>query len=77
MLQTFLWKSDCLFELDEDKNINIKNERDKLQNVVHDSLRGNSGWYLVPTYTEYKVKTKWFNYSNVVEFALNRKTNTD
>ena len=48
MLQTFLWKSDCLFELDEDKNINIKNERDKLQNVVHDSLWGNSGWYLVP-----------------------------
>ena len=60
-----------------DKNINIKTEKEKFEDIVDDSLLRNLGWYLVSTYTEYKVKAKWFYYSNVVKFVLKRKINTD
>ena len=65
-------KSEC-----DDKNIKITTEREKFQNIVEDSLLKNSSWYLVPTYAEYRVKAKWFDYSNVVGFVLKRKTNTE
>ena len=60
-----------------DKNINIKTEKEKFEDIIDDSLLRNLGWYLVSTYTEYKVKAKWFYYSNVVKFVLKRKTSTD
>ena len=49
---------------DDDKNIDIMTEREKFEDIVEDS------WYLIPTYTDYSVNTKWFNYSNVFEFVL-------
>ena len=60
-----------------DKNINIKTEKEKFEDIVDDSLLRNLGWYLVSANTEYKVKAKWFYYSNVVKFVLKRKINTD
>ena len=60
-----------------DRNINIKTEKEKFEDIADDSLLRNLGWYLVSTYTEYKVKAKWFYYSNVVKFVLKRKINTD
>ena len=59
---------------DNDKNIDIKSEREKSEDIVEDSLLKNFGWYLVPKYTEHKTNAKWFDYSNVVEFVLKRKT---
>ena len=60
-----------------DRNIKIKTEKEKFEDIADDSLLRNLGWYLVSTYTEYKVKAKWFYYSNVVKFVLKRKINTD
>ena len=48
-------------------------EREKFENIVEDSLLKNFGWYVVPKYTEYKVNARWFEYSNFIEFVLERK----
>ena len=60
---------------DGDKNIDDMTEREKFEDIVEGSLLKGSGWYLVPSYIEYKVNRKWFDYSNVVEFVLKRKAN--
>ena len=36
----------------DDKNFDIKTEREKSEDIVEDSLLKNFGWYLVPKYTE-------------------------
>ena len=59
---------------DNDKNIDVMTEREKFEDIVEDSLLKNFGWYLVPKYTEYKANEKWFEYSNVVEFVIKKKT---
>ena len=61
---------------DYDKNIDIKTESEKFKDIVDDSQLRNSGWYLVSKYVKYKARTKYFDYSDVVEFILNRKTNS-
>ena len=58
-------------------NIDIMTKRERFEDIVEDSLLKISRCYLVPTYIEYRVNAKWFNYSNVVEFVLKRKTNTE
>ena len=52
-------------------------EREKFEDTVEDCLLKSSGWYLIPSYTEYKTNAKWFDYSNVAEFVVKRKTNTE
>ena len=49
-------------------------KREKFENIVEDSLLKNFDWYVVPKYTEYKANARWFEYSNVIEFVLKRKT---
>lgn len=61
---------------DYDKNIDIKTESEKFKDIVDDPQLRNSGWYLVSKYVEYKARAKCFDYSDVVEFILNRKTNS-
>ena len=75
----FYEKAIVYLNYDNDKNIHVKTEREKFEDIVEDSLLKCSGWYLVPSYTEYKVnpKQRWFDYSNVVEFVLKRKTNSE
>ena len=62
---------------DDDKNIDVKTEREKFEDIVEDSLLKNSRWYLVPCYTECKTNKRRFDHSNDVEFVLKRKLNTD
>ena len=59
-----------IFYLNYGNNIGVKTEREKFEGI----LEGNFGWYLFPKYTEYKTNAKWFEYNNVVEFILKRKT---
>ena len=61
---------------DRNKNIDIKTEIEKFENIRDDSLLRNSGWYLAPKYVASKAKAD-FNYSNVAEFVLKRRTNSD
>lgn len=63
----------CL-NYDDVKNIDIQTEREKFENIAVDSLLKNSGWYIVPKYIEYRANTNWFEYCNIVEFFLKRKT---
>ena len=40
---------------DDNKNIDIKTERNILEDIIDNSLLRNSGWYLVPKYVEYLI----------------------
>ena len=40
---------------DDDKDIDIKVEKEKFEDIVDDLLLKNSGWYLVPSFTEYNI----------------------
>ena len=62
---------------DDDKNIDIKTKREKFKDIVKDALLKNSGWYFVPSHTEYKINKRWFGHNNVVEFVLKMKTNAE
>lgn len=62
---------------DDNKNIDTKTEREKVKDIINDSLLTNSDWYLVPKYVKYKAKVDWFDYNNVVEFVLKRKTDSN
>ena len=57
-----------------DKNIDVKTERKKFEDIVENSLLKDFGWYLAPKYIEYKTNAKWLQYDDVVEFKLKRKT---
>ena len=54
---------------DDDKNIDIKTEREEFKDIIEDSLLKNSGWYLVPSYTENKTNKRWFDHNNLVELS--------
>ena len=63
--------------LSNKKNIDIMTEREKFQDIPKNSLLKSSDWYFVPTYAQYRVNAKWFDYSYFVKFVLKRKTNTE
>ena len=71
LLQTFGWKSNYYLKFNNDKDIDIKVEREKFEYIVNDLLLKNSGWYLVPSLIEYKIKR--FKFSSVVVFVLKRR----
>ena len=60
MLQTFDGKVIVYLNYSDDKNIHVKTEREKFEDIVGDSLLKNFGWYLVPKNTEHKTNAKWF-----------------
>ena len=66
-------KAIVYLNFNDNSDIDIKVEREKFEDIVNDLLLKNSGWYLVPSFTEYKIKAKWFKFSNVIEFVLKRK----
>ena len=67
-------KAIAYLNYDDDKNIDVKTEAGKFEDILHDFSFKNFGWYLVPKYVEYKTNANWFEYSYVVEFVLKRKT---
>ena len=52
-------------------------EREKFEDILEDSLLKRLGWYLFPSYTEYKVNAKQFDQTNIVDSVLKRKTNAE
>ena len=50
------------------------NKVEKFEDIVDDLLLKNSCWYLVPSFIEYKIKTKRFKFSNVVELVQKKRT---
>ena len=48
-------------------------EREKFEDILEDSLLKSLGWYLFPSYTEYKVNAKQFDQTNIVDSVLKGK----
>lgn len=59
---------------DDDKDNDIKVEREKFEDIVDDLLK-YSGWYLVPSFLEYKIKANGSNLAMFSRLFWKGKTN--
>ena len=66
-------KATVYLNFDNDKNINIELEQDKLKEYVNYHLPIHSGWFLSSS-REYKLKRKrrYRRFENIVEFILRK-----
>lgn len=51
-------KAIVYLNFDDNSDIDIKVEREKFECIVDNLLLKTSGWYLVPSFNEYKIKAK-------------------
>ena len=63
-------KATIYLNFDDEKNIDIKLEREKFVEYVDQLLLRDSGWFVVPPFREYK---RHLTFKRVAEFALRRE----
>ena len=66
-------KATIYLNFDDDKNIDIKLEREKFVEYVDQLLLRDSSCFVVPSLREYKIDKRHLRFKNVVEFILRRE----